>query len=93
MNNADVPLVLFKPQVHVFAHAVEAAQVGGTSQLPVTLRDLHTQTHTHMLSVDTVSKYLEKTSLIIVKQLVRCTHVIRTLLWNRDGLYDRLERL
>lgn len=43
VNYADVPLVLFQPQMHVLTHAVETAQVGGASQLPVTLRNLHTQ--------------------------------------------------
>lgn len=49
VNYTDVPLVLFQPQMHVLTHAVETAQVGDTSQLPVTFRNLRTHTHTHTL--------------------------------------------
>lgn len=37
VHYADVPLVLFEPQVHVLTHAVETTKVGGTAHLPVTL--------------------------------------------------------
>lgn len=37
VHYADVPLVLFEPQVHVLTHAVETTKVGGAAHLPVTL--------------------------------------------------------
>lgn len=40
VHDADVPLVLFEPQMHVLAHAVEAAQVGRAAHLPVALGNL-----------------------------------------------------
>lgn len=63
VNYADVPLVLFQPQMHVLTHAVKTAQVGGTSQLPVTFRNLHTQCKRWSNK--------GKTSLIIRRQSIR----------------------
>ena len=91
MNNTDVPLVLFQPQMHVLTHAVETAQVGGTSQLPVTFRNLHAHARTHSKS----RSIMGKTTNYEVTNKVHghAQNTLHTLLWNREGLYDRLERL
>lgn len=65
VNYTDVPLVLFQPQMHVFTHAIETAQIGGTSQLPVTFRNLHMCTHTHTQCKSWSIK--GKTSLIVAQ--------------------------
>lgn len=49
VHYTDVPLVLFEPEMHVFTHTVETAEVGGTAYLPVTLWDLHTHKTTYAL--------------------------------------------
>lgn len=45
VNNADVPLVLFEPQMHVLTNTVETAEGGGSAHLPVTLGNLHAHTN------------------------------------------------
>lgn len=43
MYNADVPLVLFEPLMHVLTYTVQVLQSRSSSRLPATLWNLHTQ--------------------------------------------------
>lgn len=43
--------------MHVLTHTVEAAEVGGTAHLPVTLWNLHTHTDTHEYNKNLVKLY------------------------------------